>query len=181
MDKLHCIDPVLALNRRAREESWPVRCEEGLEFDHSELNALRDIWLARAERRAVPARSDFDARMLKPYLRHVSILERVRTDGATSRYRKRLSATSTTEMLGETVGMFLDEYRQPCAVGAWTCIMDTILDRSIALRTISRMSHPRSFDLIAECFVAPLADSRGEATLILACSYIEPQLGKLAV
>ena len=170
------IDPAWAVNWRAQDERWSLRCDSMLNFDRPELNTIRDIWRARASEQSVPARGDLDARTLKPFLRHISIVERVPDGARRWRYRKRLSATATTEIVGETMGRFLDEFALPGVLSQWICVLDVVLCAKVPLRTFGPSLDPALPHLSLECFVAPLKDAQGEATLVLVCTYVESRL-----
>jgi hypothetical protein len=173
MERPEGIDPALALNRHAQVKNWPLRCDSALSFERPELNAVRDIWRSLAAGKNVPPRTDFDARTLKPYLRNISIIERVPVDAAKWRYRYRLMGTAITEVAGENTGHFLDERIPPKLLPRWTSAFDAVLDNDMPMRFVADFQVRPLDYLHGEAFAAPLADERGETTLILTCLYLK--------
>lgn len=163
------------LERKARAEGWPFRCDATLDFGRRELNALRDLWQARAEGKAAPSRADFDARTLKPYLRHIMIIERVFLGPNRWRYRTRLAGTAVTEIIGDPTGKFLEEQLPLELVPRWTSAYDTVLDSAQPLRLVTDFELPQLSFLRGEALMAPLADSSGRLTLVFGCIYFAPK------
>jgi len=74
---------------------------------HPELRQLYGYWLAKKGGRLAPARSDIHPAEMKPFLRHVFLLEVI---GTAPRFRFRLAGTEVVERYGEELtGRFLDE------------------------------------------------------------------------
>lgn len=177
MGQSQSIDPALALNQRAHAEGWPFHCDTVLAFDRPELNALRDVWRSLAAGKSAPSRTDFDARMLKPFLRNISIIERVFVDAAKWRYRTRLTGSAIVELTGEHTGKYLDEHMPRDFLPRWIAPFDAVLDSVVPFRFVSEFALPHLSYLDGESLVAPLADTRGEVTLILTCLYFRPRRG----
>lgn len=175
MRRLEMIDPAYALDRRAVAEGWPFHCDSKLEFERPELNRLRDIWHAVADTAGVPARTDFDARTLKPFLRNISILERVFVDSDKWRYRIRLMGSAIAEIAGDSTGHFLDQQLAPEFLRIWTNAHDAVLDGGMPMRFVSDFRVPQLSYLDGESMLTPLADAHGRLTLILSCLYFTPK------
>lgn len=175
MRQMEMIDPAYALDRRAEAEGWPFHCDSRLEFDRPELNGLRDIWYGLAACKGVPSRADFDARKLKPFLRNISILERVFVGSNKWRYRIRLMGSAISDIAGDATGNFLDQQLAPDFLRIWTSAHDAVLDSGIPMRFVSDFRVPQLSYLEGESLLTPLADSRGHLTLLLSCLYFVPK------
>src|SRR5579863_7391155 len=169
------IDPAWALDRKALTEGWPFRCDSALNFSRHELNEMRDLWFSLAANKHAPARADFDARRLKPFLRNITIIERVYIDAAHWRYRVRLSGSAVADAVGDHTGRFLEEYLPPEAVPRWTATYDAAIDGGRPLRLTAEFIMPRIDHLSGEAFVAPLCDTEGKLTLVIGCIYFKPK------
>jgi hypothetical protein len=178
MGLLEANNAAWALDRKARAEGWPFRCDATLDFGRRELNALRDLWRARATGKAAPSRADFDARSLKPYLRHIMIIERVYVAPDRWRYRTRLAGTAVTEIIGDPTGKFLDQQLPPELLPRWTSVYDAVLDGAEPLRLVADFELPQLCFLRGEILIAPLADRNGRLTLVFGCIYFAPRRGK---
>lgn len=172
------INAAWELDRRARAEGWPFRCDATLDFGRRELNALRDLWRARAQGKRAPSRADFDARALKPYLRHILIIERVFVGPARWRYRTRLAGTAITEIIGDPTGKFLEDQLPHEFLPRWTSAYDTVLDGAEPVRLLVDFELPQLSFLRGEALVAPLADRNGQLTLVFGCIYFAPKPAK---
>lgn len=168
---------------RARGERSPspgdipyFHCDATLAFEHEELHALRQIWQMRAEGRRAPSRVDFDARILKPYLRNMLIVERVFVDSITRRYRARLAGSAIVELIGELTGKFLDETLPRELLARWFDVYDDVLDSGLPMRVVCDFRSPQLSYLCGETLLAPLADTRSELTLALSCVYFAPKV-----
>jgi hypothetical protein len=175
MGQLQPIDAAWALDRKARLEGWPFRCDSTLEFERPELNTLRDLWRALAEGKPAPSRADFDARTLKPYLRNIMIIERVSIGPGRWRYRTRLAGTALAEMIDDPTGKFLEEYLPLELVPRWAATYDTVLESGRPLRLIADFELPQLAFLRGEALVAPLADRNARLTLVFGCIYFRPK------
>jgi hypothetical protein len=175
MGQLKPIDAAWELDRKAKLEGWPFHCDAKLEFERPELNALRDLWHSFAVGKPVPARADFDARTLKPYLKNILIIERVFTGPERWRYRTRLSGTAVTDILGDFTGKFIEEQVPPELVPRWTATYDATLDGGRPLRLVADFELPQLAFLRGEALIAPLTDRDGKPTLVLSCAYFKPK------
>lgn len=168
-------DPVAALNAHAIAMGWGIRCYEDLHFVQPELNRLRDVWQDKARIAGWPSRAEMDARVLKPFLSHVSLLERVTESGGGRRYRLRLLGTAVAELLGEQTGRYLDEFLPDRVLPRWMMLYDTVLAGREPLRFVSRFEIPQMSYLDGEFFAAPLGNDGARPTLILNATYFTPK------
>jgi len=175
MGQLKPIDAAWELDRKAKLEGWPFRCDSVLEFQRTELNELRDLWRSLATGKTAPSRADFDARTLKPYLRNIMIIERVFITQRRWRYRTRLAGTALTEIIGDPTGQFLEEQLPLELVPRWTSLYDTTLDGGQPVRLVAEFALPQLTYLRGEGFFAPLVNNEGRLTLVLGCAYFQPK------
>ncbi len=175
MEKLDT-DPAVTLNRIAQAERWPFHCDSALNFERDELNTVRDIWRSLAAGKTAPFRADFDARTLKPFLRNISIVERVFVDTAKWRYRRRLRGSLIAELDGDGTGQFLDEFIPSTVLRAMMICYDAILGASIPMRFAYGFTAPHQLSYLrGESLSAPVCDAHGELSLILICTYFMPR------
>src|SRR5215469_14418701 len=142
MGQIEPIDPARALDRKAQIEGWPFRCAAAANFERPELNAINELWCALAIN-GIPARADFEARKLKPFLRNITIVERVRVERARWRYRTRLSGAAVTEAVGNHIGQFLEEYLPEEAIPRWKAAYDATLEGGRPLKLMAEFTLPR--------------------------------------
>jgi hypothetical protein len=122
----------------------------------------------------MPERADMTARDMKPFLAHMSLLERIGT-GQSARYRARLHGTALTGYAGDKTGLFLDEVVPPYLIGSYSGIYDTVLEVRAPLRVVSHFQAPRIDYLVGESLVAPLSVAGKDTPLILSVTYAEPR------
>jgi hypothetical protein len=167
-------DPVQAFNARAKRAGWTMTCGPAQGFRRRELSNALALWREKAGTRIMPARSDMTARVMKPYLSHMSLLERVGS-GASARYRGRLHGTALASYAGDKTGLFLDDVLPAHLVGGYTGVYDTVLELKLPLRVVSHYQAPEISYLVGENLVAPLSLSSNATPLILSVTYAEPR------
>jgi hypothetical protein len=161
----------------AHDEGWSMHAEPELQFDSPELNWLRDIWLEKAAAAGgLPSRADFDAVTLKPFLRHVSIVEREMGPSGRPSYIFRFYGSALTQRFGEQTGQFLEMSVPPDQLRRWIATYDAVLDAGAPMRLLSMLDIPRVSSLNGECFSAPLANGGRKPNTLLACTYFTPRL-----
>ncbi len=175
MGRLEPIDAAWELERRAKLEGWPFRCDAALEFERAELNEVRDLWRTLAAGKQAPSRADFDARTLKRYLRNILIIERVFLGPERRRYRTRLIGTAVADVIGDPTGLFLEEQLPLELVPRWAATYDAILDSGQPLRLVAGFELPQLAFLRGEALIAPLMDRDGKLTLVFSCAYFKPK------
>lgn len=147
-------------------ERWHTQCDATLGFENERLAALLGIWRGAAKD-ALPRREDFTARMLAKHLRHLTFVER--QDG---RYRFRLFGSALAEMTGDWTGKFLDEAVPAQFRPSWTATYDATIETRAPLRFTARFRASHLDHVMAETFVAPLADDGGAASgLMISVAY----------
>jgi hypothetical protein len=149
-------DPVQHVNDRARSEGWLTRADETLSFKRPELVKVAGIWKDLATPGRLPARSDFKARTLKPYLRNLIIMELI-GQPPHRRYIHRNVGTEITQRLGELTSVALDDIPNSGAVEQWSAFLNAIVESRRALRLVTRSYLGPENRLSAELFAAPLA------------------------
>ena len=122
----------------------------------------------------MPARADMTARDLKPYMPHMSLLERVGT-GRSARYRVRLHGTMLTSYAGDKTGQFLADFIPAHLVGSYIGVYDAVLELLTPIRLVSHFQAPEVDYLAGESLVAPLSATANASPLILSVTYVEPR------
>lgn len=175
-------DPATRLNNMSEREGWSMRAHMDLSFDHPELNALRAVWEEKAAKSAggLPSRADFDARALKPFLRHVSIVERANNPQGRPSYRFRFYGSALAQRFGEQTGQFLEMSIPPDRLSRWVAAYDAVLEAGAPMRMLSYFSIPRVSYLNGESFSAPLSNEGRKPNTILACTYFTPKSALMA-
>lgn len=161
----------IALNAHAEAMGWPFRCDPSVDFIQPELCALNELWCAKAADEGLPRRAAFDMRALKPFVRNVSLLERIGPKGA-RRYRFRLFGSSLALLFGEHTGHYLDEMVSPALLENWVACYDTTIRYGAPLRFINYYRIPSRDFLKGEIFAAPLAAEVEGQPMILAATFV---------
>ena len=165
-------------NAYAESHGWNSRCYSDLQFVQPELNQLRDLWFSVAQKKeAPPSRADFDARVLKPFLTNISLVDCVAQSIGRSRYRFRLSGTELTRLFGEQTGRYADEFFPPASLPRWLMGYDVVIDTQTPVRFTSRFILPLLSHLDGESFSAPLVSEGKHGWGILAAMYVRPRTG----
>jgi hypothetical protein len=161
-----------AINARALDAGWTFLVAPARDFEHPSLTAALALWREKAAGRAMPPRSDMTARVMKPFLTNMTLLERVESN-AGRRYRVRLHGSTLAGYAGDTTGKFLEDFIAPEQIGGYLGIYDTVLQLKVPLRVVSQYQAPEIDYLTGESLVAPLAAAG--ATQILSVTYAKPR------
>ena len=164
------IDPSAHFNTLAKAEGWAGVCDPTLAFRRGELATLSALWRQAGGDKAVPKRADMKPSLLKFYLPHVVIYERVIAD-AVRRYRVRLMGTQFAQVMGDLTGKFLDEGLPEAFMPRWNAALDSVLDSATPLRFVSRSDTANKSYLVGEFFEAPLLAENGEMNLVFAAGF----------
>ena len=169
-------DPIAALKDRIKASGWGVAVDETLNFNQPELRTLADIWQAKAETlNALPRRDDLDMRLLKPFLRHVSVVERVTSPPAKSSYRVRLQGSFLVDYFGDQTGRLMEDSVPPELAERWAGVYDALLDARRPLRLVGSYSRGRMDYLIGEAFAVPLGNGDLAPTSVFSATYYTPK------
>jgi hypothetical protein len=170
-------DPAQQLNTISHKEGWSMRADTALHFDAPELNALRDVWTDKARAAGgLPSRADFDARTLKPFLRHISIVERAVNPAGRPSYRFRFYGSALAQRFGEQTGQFIEMSIPLDRLERWIAGYDAVLEAGGPLRFLSYFEIPRISYLNGESFSAPLSNGGRKPNTILAATYFSPKV-----
>lgn len=159
-----------------------MRADTALDFDAPQLNALRQVWEEKSRSAGgLPSREDFDARALKPFLRHVSIVERaMHPSSGRQSYRYRFFGSALAQRFGEQTGQFIEMSVPLDRVTRWIKAYDAVLEAGRPMRFRSYYEIPRVSYLNGESFSAPLANGGRKPTMILAGTYFTPKVALVA-
>ncbi len=164
-----------AFNQRAKVRGWPFVCAPAQDFAHPELDAVCQLWRDKAQARAMPCRADLTARAMKPWMTHMTLLERVTESADHRRYRVRLHGTALARYGGDSSGKFLDERVHPDRLAGFVAVYDLLLAIRRPLRVVTHYQAPEIAYLIGESFLAPLELPGAAEPLILSVTYAEPR------
>jgi hypothetical protein len=167
-------DPMKAFNERAKAAGWTFNCGPATDFDHPALAAAMSLWREKAKGRTMPARSDMTARLMKAFMPHMSLLEKVGA-GKAARYRIRLHGTALASYAGDKTGKFLDEIVPPELIGSYTSVYDTVLELLEPVRLVRDYQVPELDYLAGESLIAPLSAPGKSTPLILSITYVAPR------
>src|SRR5262249_39937197 len=142
-------------NRFAEGMGMPAQCDSFSRFENQKLADAAAMWHEKAKRTALPARDEFSARVLKPYLPNVIVADVVEKADR-RRFWFRLMGTSVAELLGDHTGKFLDEavvspYRE-----RWSAVLDAANKAGCPLRIHGRLEYQQQNYLAMELMLAPL-------------------------
>jgi hypothetical protein len=166
-------DPMTLFNARAAAAGWGITCGPAQDFEHAALKAVLGLWREKARGREMPGRADMTARAMKPYMTHMSLLERVEA----GRYRIRLHGSVLAAYAGDGTGKFLDALIAPRQLESFTALYDTALALRVPVRVVSFYQTPKIAYLVGESLLAPLAAPGGATPILLSVTYAEPRTG----
>lgn len=163
-------------NALAAVHGWETICDGSLAFEEPELIALHKMWQRIKGIRPMPSRQEMTPRVLKDWLPHISVYERVQSTGTSRRYRIRLLGTAYQPVWGDLdlTGRFLDEALPQEHLPLLETVLDTVLAHRGPLRFLTHSVVTGRTYLIAEFFSAALTDAEGEANFILSAGYFAP-------
>jgi hypothetical protein len=165
-------DPIARLKDRIKRSGWGTSVDENMSFVHPELASIYGLWRAKADRAgALPRREDLDLRSLKPYLEHLSVVERVEIAPGKSGYRLRLQGSFMGEVFGHHTGKLLDEVVSPELAERWTYIYDALLEMKRPLRLQGTYKQEAMEHLVAESLAVPLGNGDAPPVCVLAATY----------
>ena len=167
-------DVFKAFNDRAKAAGWSFTCGPAEDFEHTELTAALTLWRDKAGTRAMPNRTDMTARAMKPFLTHMSLLERIQQDGA-QHYRIRLHGSALARYAGDTTGKMMEDCVAPERLESYTALYDTVLALRVPVRIIAYYQAPELNYLMGESLVAPLAAPGAETPILLSVTYAKPR------
>jgi len=168
-------DPIARLKDRIKASGWGVAVDETLSFNQPELRTLADIWRSKAETlNALPRREDLDIRLLKPYLRHLTVAERVDLGGRSS-YRLRLQGSVLSDYFGAQTGKLLEEAAPPDLAERWTASYDALLLARRPLRLVGTYDKGKMDYLIAETLAVPLGNGELPPVSVFSATYYTPR------
>jgi len=167
-------DAMKAFNERAKAAGWTFTCGPATAFANPALAGALALWREKAKGRSMPARSDMTARLMKAYMPHMSILERIGTTKG-PRYRVRLHGTALASYAGDQTGKFLDEFVPAGLIGSYTSVYDTVLQLLEPVRLVRDFQVPELDYLAGESLIAPLAAPGKPTPLILSITYVMPR------
>lgn len=171
-------DPIAELKIRIKERGWGFAVDETMAFDRPELRDLLALWRAKADAlQALPRREELDIRLLKPFLRHLSVVERTDAGGKSS-YRLRLQGAVLTEYFGAHTGKLLEEAAPPELAERWTAAYDALLEARRPLRLVGTYGKGKMDYLVAETLAVPLGNGDLPPVGVLAASYYTPRHNK---
>lgn len=165
-------ESITRLKDKIRRHGWGITVDEHLAFVQPELAALYATWRAKADALgALPRREDLDMRSLKPYLEHLSVVERIETGLGTSRYRVRLQGSFMTEIFGHQTGKLMEDAVAAELAERWTSVQDVILEAGLPLRVVGTYRQEPMEHLVAEALAVPLGNGGEPPVSVLAATY----------
>jgi hypothetical protein len=170
MDAATRTDPIEAYNERSKASGWTITCGPAAGFRQPELAKALALWRTKANGRSMPMRADMTARVMKPFLRQMSIVERV---GTPSRYRVRLHGSKLASYTGDKTGRFLEDVLPPGRAAGYAAVYDTMLELLVPLRLVIAYQAPKIDYLAGESLIAPLAAAGRTSPLILSVTFVD--------
>lgn len=159
-------------NDRAEAAGWGFACGPAGEFEHAELTLAYAIWREKAGSRAMPARADMAARAVKPFLTHMSLLERV---AGGQRFRIRLHGSALASYGGDSTGKFLEDAVSASRLESYVALYEMVLGLAAPLRIVSYYQAPEIDYLMGESLLAPLSVPGSSTPILLSVTYAKPR------
>lgn len=169
-------DPIAVLRAKVKEAGWGVTIDETLDFAQPDLRTLLEVWRQKAAARGgLPTREDFDMRTLKPFLRHLSIVEKVPDDAGRPHFRFRLHGSLMAQHFGDQTGKFLENAIPPHLVDGWNLGYDAILEAGRPVRVLIHYGMESVSYLTGETFCVPLGNGSTAPVAVLTATYFTPR------
>jgi hypothetical protein len=164
-------DPAGWFNAKAHEHDWKSRLCNELVFDKAELNNLHQLWSSLTPDDTLPAREQLTARLMKPYMRNLSIFAIERDAANTMHYRHRFFGTAMADVFGNLTGKTFDDFLPPALVKRANACFDAIVCAQRPLRLVTRYQVEQANHLSAEIFAAPLAKPGEAPNMVMTVGY----------
>jgi hypothetical protein len=115
--------------------------------------------------------------MLKPFLRHLTIVERVPDAEGKTHFRFRLQGSALVQHFGEQTGKLLEESIPPGIIEAWNAGYDALLKARKPVRVLTFYQMPSVDYLTGESFSVPLGNPGGIPSSVFTVTYFRPRAG----
>lgn len=165
---------IASFNQWAEKRGWEARCDPDLAFESPLLRNLLAVWREQANGRVAPLREEMTARLLKPFLPSIAVMERLAPD----RYRVRLMGTRLTQVLGHLQGKILEEAVTAENAARWHALFDLSLTECRPLRYASPVAYSGAEYLRAEALHLPLSADGGAPSMLLLAAVFAPNAGE---
>lgn len=162
-------DPALALNEQAKAEGWPIQFDTLLEFEPGPLLTMREIWRARCRPGRLPTRAEFTLQILKPIVRHVSILE-IENHSGRRRYFYRLVGSAVAARVGEFTGKYADEVLPAPLYRKNAAYFDAVVEHRCPIRVITDFELESVNHTRGDGLVMPLSSDGVTPNMVLTVS-----------
>jgi hypothetical protein len=156
---------IAELHALAEQEGWGVFCDTSCCFETPEIEDFHVLWRSKAIT-GLPYRSEMTPQLLKPYLRYLTLHERVLQSDGTRFYRVRLMGDAIASLAGAATGDTYDRFLPPLGVRKWNALNDALLSHGKPVRVLVRADSFGKSHLIGEFFSGPLRAADDTANLI---------------
>jgi hypothetical protein len=165
-------DPIARLKDQIKKSGWGVSVDATMSFVQPELTILYDLWRTKADQiHALPRREDLDIRLLKPFLRHVAVLEKVAIVPNRSSYRVRLQGSFLVEHFGDQTGKLMEDSVPAELNDRWAAVYDALLEARRPLRLQGTYKQERMDYLAGESLAVPLGNGDAPPISVLSATY----------
>ncbi len=169
-------NPIAELQSQAKTAGWGVEVDPTLAFERSELRQLHDLWkLKSLERGTLPARADLDARLLKPFLRNLTIMEHVPGQDGKPHFKFRLQGMALVHYFGEQTGRMLEDSVDPDIVEAWNTGYAALLLAKRPMRVLTYYQMATVDYITGESFSVALGNGDQSPVSVLTVTYFSPR------
>jgi hypothetical protein len=170
-------NPIDSLRTKAKTSGWGVEVDETLSFERPELRQLHELWrLKSIERGGLPARGDLDARLLKPFLRNLTIMEHVPGPDGKPHFRFRLQGMALVQYFGEQTGRMLED-AVSSDIEAWNTGYAALLAAKQPMRVITYYQMESADYITGESFSVALGNGDAMPVSVLTVTYFSPRSG----
>ena len=143
-----------------------------LAFRDPRLIRFRELWHDLTDGNRLPSRAALTARIMKPYLRNLSVMDIGQPNA--KRFIHRFVGSEITRYMGELTGVALDEFLPANLHPRTTLFLEAVIAARRPVRVVTRFQlRPVDF-LLAEIFGAPLAADGVTPDKLITVSYFFP-------
>ncbi len=169
-------NPIAELEAKAKTAGWGVEVDPLLRFERAELRAAsRSVELKSIERGGLPTRSDLDARLLKPFLRHLTIMEYVPDQDGKPHFKFRLQGMALVQYFGEQTGRMLEDSVSADTVEAWNTGYLALLKAKRPMRVLTYYQMQTVDYITGENFSVALGNGDLDPVCVLTVTYFSPR------
>jgi len=152
----------------ARTDGPKVEVDRSVSLTREANKKAYAYWQEARGTRPWPARKDLTPQGMKPFMRHVGLVElRTASEGRKATYVIRYAGSKIESVYGSITGKTLEEFLSSDLQARWRIVFDAVMAAKAPIRFATPVMFGAKFYLSAEVLLAPLGDG-DEVTMLFA-------------